>query len=79
MQIAFTIAPGRGDTDLLLFGLADELAASGYNTCGTVQINTPLDHEYLCDMDVRVLPEGPIIRISQSLGPEAKGCRRALQ
>jgi hypothetical protein len=26
-------------------------------------------------MDVRVLPKGPIIRISQSLGPGARGCR----
>ena len=26
-------------------------------------------------MDVRVLPDGPVIRISQSLGPGARGCR----
>jgi hypothetical protein len=26
-------------------------------------------------MDVEVLPDGPVIRISQSLGPGARGCR----
>ena len=75
MQIAFTIAPGRGDTDLLLAGLADRLAEVGVITCGTVQINSECDREGPCDMDVRVLPDGPLIRISQSLGREARGCR----
>ena len=75
MQIAFTIAPGRGDTDLLLAGLADRLAEAGVMTCGTVQINSECDRDGPCDMDVRVLPDGPLIRISQSLGREARGCR----
>ena len=26
-------------------------------------------------MDVRVLPDGPVFRISQALGPGARGCR----
>jgi hypothetical protein len=26
-------------------------------------------------MDLKVLPDGPIVRISQSLGKEARGCR----
>lgn len=74
MNIAYTTAPGRGDTDLLLFAAARELAARGYRTCGTVQINTECgDHP--CDMDVQVLPDGPVLRISQSLGPAARGCR----
>ena len=74
MKIAYTIAPGRGATDQLLFTLAQDLAALGYRTCGTVQINTDRgDHP--CDMDVQVLPDGPVLRISQSLGSEAKGCR----
>lgn len=75
MQIAFTIAPGRGDTDLLLAGLADRLAGVGVRTCGTVQINSECDRDGPYDMDVRVLPDGPMIRISQSLGREARGCR----
>lgn len=74
MKIAYTMAPGRGDTDLLLSRLADTLASQSYTTCGTVQINTDRACGP-CDMDVRVLPDGPILRISQDLGLGSKGCR----
>lgn len=75
MQIGYTVAPGRGDTDLLLAGLADAVAARGVRTVGTVQINSDCEGEGPCDMDVRVLPDGPVLRISQSLGIGARGCR----
>ena len=42
---------------------------------GVVQINAERDDAGPCDMDVKVLPDGPAIRISQSLGREARGCR----
>ena len=74
MKIAYTMAPGRGDTDLLLFQLADELAARKVRCSGTVQINTN-QGVGPCDMDVKVLPTGPILRISQSLGRASRGCR----
>ena len=76
MRVAYTIAPGRGDTDLLLAGMAAELAAQGVQTAGTVQINSACDDgDGPCDMDVQVLPDGPVIRISQSLGKGSRGCR----
>ena len=75
MMLAFTMAPGRGDTDLILEGLAVDLAACGLRCCGTVQINTERADAGPCDMDVRVLPNGPVLRISQDLGPSARGCR----
>ena len=75
MKLAYTMAPGRGETDLVLDRLAADLAARGVRCCGTVQINTARADPGLCDMDVRVLPEGPVLRISQDLGPEARGCR----
>ena len=75
MNIAYTIAKGPGDTDLLLAGLAEQLHGQGKRLCGTVQINTECEGDSPCDMDVRILPEGPDIRISQSLGKGAKGCR----
>lgn len=75
MKLAYTMAPGRGDTDLILFRLAGDLAARGLRCCGTVQINTERAKDGPCDMDVRVLPDGPILRISQDLGPSARGCR----
>jgi hypothetical protein len=75
MNIAYTMAPGRGDTDLLLHGFAQTLIKRGLRPCGTVQINTERADAGPCDMDVMVLPKGPVIRISQDLGQASKGCR----
>ncbi|OAN81285.1 3-dehydroquinate dehydratase [Jannaschia sp. EhC01] len=74
MNIAYTMAPGRGDIDLLLLTAANALAHQGYQTRGTVQINSE-NGDHPCDMDVQVLPDGPVVRISQGLGRESKGCR----
>lgn len=75
MHLAYTMAPGRGDTDLVLLRLAKALAARGLRCCGTVQINTDRGDTGPCDMDVQVLPDGPVLRISQDLGRSARGCR----
>jgi len=75
MNFASTMAPGRGDTDLLLERLAARLDVRGVRCVGTVQINTERADTRPCDMDVRVLPDGPVLRISQDRGPEARGCR----
>ena len=75
MNIAYTIADGRGETDLLLYNVAQQLKVRGFKTAGTVQINTGRAKSGHCDMDVQVLPNGQIIRISQDLGEGAKGCR----
>lgn len=75
MNLAYTMAPGRGDTDLILFKLAKVLAARGLRCCGTVQINSERADAGPCDMDVQILPEGPVLRISQNLGRAARGCR----
>ena len=75
MKIAYTMAPGRGDTDLLLFRFTRSLIARGVRPIGTVQINSERKDAGPCDMDVQVLPDGAVIRISQSLGPAARGCR----
>ncbi|MEM6389974.1 MAG: DUF2478 domain-containing protein [Pseudomonadota bacterium] len=75
MRMGYVMAPGRGDVDLLLARAADALQAEGMRLCGTVQTNTECEGLGPCDMDVHVLPDGPVIRISQSLGPGARGCR----
>ena len=75
MKLAYTMAHGRGDTDLILAGLAADLLARGLTLCGTIQINTERADTGPCDMDVRLLPDGPVLRISQDLGPSARGCR----
>lgn len=75
MNIAFTMAPGRGDTDLILDAVAKHLIARGQRPCGTVQINSERADTGPCDMDVKVLPDGPVVRISQNLGHGSRGCR----
>lgn len=75
MKIAYTIAPGRGDTDLLLARLSNRLLTSGVRAIGAVQINEGCEDSHRCDMDLKILPDGPVFRISQSLGKEARGCR----
>ena len=75
MRIGYVIAEGRGETDLLLHDVARAARARGLRLCGTVQVNTNCGADRPCDMDVEVLPDGPVIRISQSLGPGARGCR----
>ena len=75
MRIAYAMVNRRGGTDLLLRQVAESAAARGVRACGLVQINTDCAPDRPCDMDVRILPDGPVIRISQSLGPGARGCR----
>ncbi len=75
MKIGYTMAPGRGDTNLMLHRLASSLIQQGYRPVGTVQINAERESAGPCDMDVKVLPEGVTIRISQSLGAASRGCR----
>lgn len=74
-MLASTICPGKGDMDLLLEQFADQMRAKGVSVCGVVQTNSDRRDGLPCDMDLRVLPDGPILRISQQLGGGAKGCR----
>ena len=61
--------------DLVLHGFAHALMGQGVRVAGIVQTNSDCGPGKPCDMDVEVLPDGPVIRISQSLGPGARGCR----
>ena len=74
MKLAYTMAPGRGDTDLVLHALACSIIERGHRPVGTVQINTESDAGP-CDMYVKILPDGGTVRISQTLGRSSRGCR----
>ena len=75
MKIAYVMAEEAGAVDEMLAEFAKRLAATGMRTCGTVQINSDAADGGRCDMDVKVLPDGPTVRISQSLGRHSRGCR----
>lgn len=75
MTLAYLTVPGRGRIDALVERIVAGLAADGLRLAGTVRAG-PLDpRAHPCDMDLRVLPDGPGFRISQPLGPAARGCR----
>ena len=75
MHIAYTCMTERGDMDLLLYAVSQDLIAKGYRASGAVQVNSKTCGHGKCDMDIKVLPDGPVIRISQSLGTGSRGCR----
>ena len=75
MHLAYVMTEERGATDRLLSELAERLQDKGIRLAGIVQTNVECYDKELCDMDVRVLPDGETIRISQSLGAGARGCR----
>ena len=73
MRLATITLPGRGETDRLLASVAARLQGQGVALAGAVQFNLDCGDE--CEMEVQVLPDGPGIGISQSLGPGSQGCR----
>lgn len=76
MKLAVVSSQIRGEIDRLLTGTAVRLQADGVRLAGAVKVlqDTP-EEAHECDMDLRVLPDGPLICITQSLGEGATGCR----
>lgn len=74
MRLGYVSIEGRGETDRFLAGVADRLEALGIRLAGTVQTNTRRADRAKCDMDLRVLPDGPVVRISEDRGALARGC-----
>lgn len=75
MKLGYIVTDAPGAVDRTLTALAERLEKRGLRLAGTVQTNTEAVGSGHCDMDVRVLNGGPVIRISQSLGDGARGCR----
>ncbi len=75
MKLAYVSVPGRGRVDDLVAEVVGAFADEGLRLAGTVRVRPvdPMGHP--CDMELRVLPNGPGFRISQALGSGAKGCR----
>ena len=75
MTIAFITSDERGRTDRVLAEVAERLTAEGVRLAGAVQRNAPAPDARRHDMELEVLPTGGRLRISQDLGPQARGCR----
>lgn len=74
-MLAYIAARDRGDGDRILVDVAGRLEQCGVAVGGVVQINTEIDPDRPCQMDLRVLGDGSRIRISQNLGRYSAGCR----
>lgn len=75
MKFAYVLSTGRGTIDPFLTEVAHALGAQGLRLSGIVQENVERPGTGICDMTVRVLPDGPVNLISQSLGTHSSGCR----
>jgi hypothetical protein len=75
MKLGYVTVAGKGGVDLFLAEVVERLEAEGVALAGTVQTNVHRHDRTLCDMDLRLLPDGPVVRISVDRGPEARGCR----
>lgn len=75
MLIAAVHSSEPGRLDSVMSELAETLLSQGLRLAGVVQTNCVNPDRHKCDMDVRVLPDGPLIRISQDLGTASQGCR----
>ena len=74
MRLAHINIAGRGETDRFLAAVVVRLEVSGLRLAGTVQTNIARADRTRCDMDLRVLPDGPVYRISEDRGAAARGC-----
>ena len=74
-MLGYVNIQGRGKIDDLLYALAEDLAGRGVRVAGAVQRNLPDKADTFCDMDLKILTGTRTIRISQSLGTHASGCR----
>lgn len=74
MKLAYVTLQGRGRTDELIASVADQLTRDGLRLAGTVQSNIERLDRKKCDMDLIILPDGPVVRISEDRGDLARGC-----
>ena len=74
MKLAYVTLQGRGRTDALIAAVADLLTKDGLRLAGTVQSNIERPNRKKCDMDLIILPDGPVVRISEDRGDLARGC-----
>lgn len=75
MQLGYVSLPGRGANDRFLADIVARLQSLEIRLAGTVQSNIERPDRAKCDMDIVVLPDGPVLRISEDRGDLARGCR----
>ncbi|AMY70710.1 3-dehydroquinate dehydratase [Frigidibacter mobilis] len=72
MILAALCPEDTAECDSALGALVDRLALQGRRAVGAVQVQSLAGTRV---MELRLLPSGGLLRISQDLGPAAQGCR----
>jgi len=75
MALASVTLEGRGATDRLLARVVARLDAEGIRAAGVLRAPRPDGAKAQCESALRLLPDGPVIRITQDLGPGSAACR----
>lgn len=75
MRLGGVTGQGRGATDRLLAAVADRLARDGVRLLGALRPVSTGGGSGHCESDLWLLPEGPLVGLSQDLGPGASACR----
>lgn len=74
-MLGYVIGAQRGAVDEMMAEVAARLGAEGWPLAGVVQVNSETGPATRCDMDLQVIALDARVRISQRLGPLARGCR----
>ncbi|MFU8834981.1 MAG: DUF2478 domain-containing protein [Roseovarius sp.] len=69
------MAVGRGATDWLLSRVVARLKDEDVRVLGALRPVAPGRSEEQCNSDLLLLPDGPVVRITQDLGSGSQACR----
>lgn len=75
MALASVTSVERRATDRLLAGVVARLIKEGFRVAGALRPITLAGDKGHCDSDLWLLPDGPVVRITQDLGAGSTACR----
>lgn len=75
MRLGYVIIAKTGSLDPVMDQVAVLARQRGLRLAGVVQADRDRPGRDRCDLELRLLPDGPMLPISLDLGPGSEGCR----
>ncbi len=75
MRLGYINLTDGEEMDLCLSQVVKLFEEVGIKPCGAIHAPYKGTNRSKCDMDLQILPGGPVLRISQDLGELSTGCR----
>lgn len=75
MRLGYINLTDGDELDKCLSQLVTLFEEAGMKASGAIHAPYKGANRSKCDMDLQILPDGPVLRISQNLGEHASGCR----